>query len=309
MYDSVSLWLDEGSARSVDLLAEVSSNLKKVQEVQRDGVLSCHGYLDNLKIKVFKTGISVKGSPAKYYLGDNFQTMTRKDTEFFIEKLSDELNVNMSISRVRRVDIAQTHITDYPPETYFPYLGESQYFNRLLQPHSLYYQNGHRTKLFYNKIIEGKKKGLEIPEVWEGCNALRYEYRLTSRAPKYLGKADLCLCDLAQEELYINFIDQYVEEFENISKVNKVRFDMTQISSPKDFKNLLYVQKLQEIGMEETMEIIEEMRANNVFDKPEYYSRLKAEIKGMCKESKFVESNSLLEELTKKVKSVKESYR
>jgi hypothetical protein len=63
-------------------------------------------------------------------------------------------------------------VTDYKPEIYYNYLGESQYYQRLLQPHTLYSKNGLRTKLFYNKVIEGKQIGQIMPPHWLNANSL-----------------------------------------------------------------------------------------------------------------------------------------
>jgi hypothetical protein len=51
------------------------------------------------------------------------------------------------------------------------------------------------------------------------------------------------------------------------------------------------------------------MRAMKVFDKKEYYSRLKREIKDLCNHPQISEGSELVDELGDKIKAVKENYR
>jgi hypothetical protein len=46
------------------------------------------------------------------------------------------------------------------------------------------------------------------------------------------------------------------------------------------------------------------MRSKQVFDKKEYYSRLKSEIKRLCKSPEITESSELINELDQKIKAV-----
>lgn len=51
------------------------------------------------------------------------------------------------------------------------------------------------------------------------------------------------------------------------------------------------------------------MRAKGVFEKPEYYSRLKKEINDRCKMESVSESSELINELNEKIRVVKNNYR
>jgi hypothetical protein len=46
------------------------------------------------------------------------------------------------------------------------------------------------------------------------------------------------------------------------------------------------------------------MRSKQVFDKKEYYSRLKSEMKRLFKSPEIIESSELIDELDKKIKAV-----
>ena len=60
------------------------------------------------------------------------------------------------------------------------------------------------------------------------------------------------------------------------------------------------------IGQDKIIEEVENLRHQKAFDKPEYYSRLKREIKELCKTPEMTESSDLIQELDQKGQSSKE---
>src|SRR5690625_4486715 len=154
MYDTVSLYLRQESVRSTDVLAEIPVRLEEVTVHEKEDQIKCSGSLKNLSVHVSERGVSIIGSLAKYYLSDNMQTLRRQDTEQAIQKLSDDLYLPLQEADVSRIDFAHNFIMQYEPEIYYPCLGDSQYFKRFTQPESLRYENGNRTKLFYDKQSE-----------------------------------------------------------------------------------------------------------------------------------------------------------
>ena len=309
MLDSLHIWLSKEKASNTDLLAETPCYLVNVSQHYKDSQVYLSGHIENLRVNINQSGVSIKGSLPKYFLNDNFNTLQRQDIERAFEKLSDDLHLPLIDAKITRLDIAQNFITKYKPENYYNYLGESQYFNRMEQPKSIYYSNRNRTKLFYNKIAEGKSKNYSIPEVWNNSNILRYEYRLTSRLSQHFKTEELKAKDLYNESFYISLLDEYVKEYEQIKKNNQINFNLNIMKSPKDFIKQMALLKIQEIGQNEVMKIIEEMRTKKVFSKKEYYSRLKNDIKELLNMPELAVSNELIEELDKKIKAVKENYR
>ena len=63
------------------------------------------------------------------------------------------------------------------------------------------------------------------------------------------------------------------------------------------------------IGQDKIMQEIENLRHQRAFDKPEYYSRLKKEIKELCKTPEMTVASDLVSELDKKIKAAKRFYR
>jgi hypothetical protein len=173
----------------------------------------------------------------------------------------------------------------------------------------LYYNNGLRTKLFYNKIAEGKKQGLGIPAIWQNENVLRYEMRFTSRLPHQFNISEIAASALSDEKFYIELVKRWVAEYEAINKLHLINFNLSDMNSPKDFFKQLALMKINEIGQANMMALVEDLRAKKAFEKPEYYSRLKKDIKELCKAPDITTSSELVEELDKKINAAKRYYR
>ena len=198
---------------------------------------------------------------------------------------------------------------DYEPEAYYYFLGECQYYNRQPQSKSLYYSNGLRQKLFYNKIAEGKAKRQSLPDVWNGQNILRYEMRFTSRLPKQFDRPEIIASTLTDEKFYMALFDKWQAEYEAINKLHSINFNLSDMNSPKDFWKQINLMAVNMIGQDKIIQEIENLRHQKAFDKPEYYSRLKKEIKELCKTPESTTSSDLVAELDKKIKAAKKYYR
>jgi hypothetical protein len=309
MYDTINLWLPIDRAGSFDMSKTLQSLSGITEHIKEDGQVYASGYLNNYKVNLSGQGVSLKGSLAKYFLPDNFHTLTRSDSARAFEMMADELYLPILKAKVIRIDFAQNFLMDYEPEAYYNFLGECQYYNRQPQSKSLYYTNGLRQKLFYNKIAEGKTKGLSLPDVWCDQNVLRYEMRFKSRLPKEFNQAEITASSLSGEKFYMAIFDKWLEEYEAINKLHSINFNLSNMNSPKDFWKQINLLAVNMIGQDKIMQEIENLRLQRAFDKPEYYSRLKKEIKELCKTPEMTASSDLVAELDKKIKSSKRHYR
>jgi hypothetical protein len=310
MYDTIHLWLptEKGGSyspnqatRSLSLLTE---HQKQGGEVYFSGILN-----DTYRVNFSERGVSLKGSLAKYFLNDNFSTLTRSDCSMAFEKMADDLSLPIDQATVTRLDFAQNFLMKNQPEAYYPYLGDCRYYKRLRQPKSVYWANGTKTKLIYDKVAEAKTKRNSIPDIWQGQKVLRYELRYTKRLPKNLKKPEIKADTLSKEKFYVALVDQWISEYEGIQKLNEINLNLNDMKSPKDFIRQLALMKIQEIGQQKTLDLVEELRAKEAFEKKEYYSRLKRDIREICKTPNLTTSNDLITELDKKVRSVKKYYR
>jgi len=308
MYDTINLWLSFENITNFNL-SKTLEKLSGITEHTRANETYISGYLKNYRVNISEQGVSLKGSLAKYFLSDNFKTLNRSDSNKAIEMMSDELSLSVGNASVRRIDFAHNFLMKYDPQAYYNYLGECQYYNRLPQEKSLYYSNSQRQKLFYNKIAEGKAKGLTLPNVWNGQNVLRYEMRFKSRLPKQFKQTEITASKLSNEKFYMSVFDKWFNEYEAINKLHTINYNLSEMNSPKDFKKQLELFAIKMIGQDKIMQEIENMRHLKAFDKPEYYSRLKKEIRELCKTPEMTKSSELVSELDQKIKRTKSYYR
>lgn len=309
MFDTVNLWLPIDKAGCFDYLKTMQHLSNITEHTKDDGQVYVSGYLKNYKVNISGQAVSLKGSLAKYFLPDNFNTLTRSDSARAFEMMADELCLPIQKAKVNRIDFAQNFLMNFKPEAYYNFLGESQYYNRHPQAKSLYYTNGLRQKVFYNKIAEGKAKGISLPDVWNGQNVLRYEMRFTSRLPRQFNQAEITASSLSDEKFYITIFDKWFKEYEAINKLHSINFNLADMNSPKDFWKQINLMAVNMIGQDKIMQEIENLRHQKAFEKPEYYSRLKREIKELCKTPEMTASSDLMAELDKKIKASKMHYR
>ncbi|PSL01920.1 phage/plasmid replication domain-containing protein [Cecembia rubra] len=305
MYDTVHLWIPKDQVCGIDL-DRVSNHLKSFTEHQKnDGERYKSGQLGNsFKVYISEQGISLKGSLAKFLLSDNFQTLKRSESKTAFEKLGDELGLLVNRAKVSRIDFAHNFEMKYRPEIYYPYLGDCQYFKRIAQPNSVYWTNKNRTKLVYNKVLEAKTKGERISGDWKQKNVLRYEMRYTKRLCENLRQPEIFASTLSDERFYKRMVIHWIQEYNSIHKLNEINLNFDAMNSPKDFIKQLALMKIKEIGQQKVLEMVEEMREKGTFDKPEYYSRLKKEIREICKMPEQTKSTELILELDEKVRQV-----
>ncbi len=302
MYDTLNLW-NEGAG------LELAPLLSRVAEHQRGQSYYITGDLGNLNLLLSEQGVSIKGSLAKWYLGDNLQTLTRGDTERAVEALSDTLGLKIAEASVKRIDLATHFLMKYSPMVYYPYLGDSQHYQRTQRQTSLYYEKHNLTKLFYDKVAECKTKGVAVHEVFEGQNVLRFELRFMHRLGKAFNMASLTAQNLYDEGFYMGICDKWVDEYKNIIKLKKMAFRENTQMKPKDFTDQLLLQAVISIGQSEVLEMVDEARKRGQFERPEYASRTKAMINELCTMPQLTEPSELMQELDQKVKSVQRFYR
>lgn len=310
MYDTLHLWIPALSINEDKFTERVPALLSNSTiHIKADGLQYITGSILGMSASVSNSGVSLKGSICKSYLNDNFKTLTRQDTQRAIEQMADVLILPIQQADVKRIDFAQSFTVNSEPESYYPFLGTSQYYKRLLQPKSVYYQNGMRTKLFYNKIAEGKSKGEVIPGIWANKHILRYELRYTSRLLHQFNKSTLQAKELSTEPFYLDMVSRWIAEYKVIQKNSIINFNLEIMKQPKDFFTQLLLLKINEIGQSNVIELVEQLKAQKVFAHPEYYSRLKADIKKLCKTDEVTMSADLITELDKKINQVKEYCR
>jgi hypothetical protein len=310
MYDNIDLKLGMEEAHGVDLLNEIPGRLTRSSVTTfADGAISITGYLDKAKIQVTAQAVRLKEtSLCKWFLGDNFQGLSRGDTKKAVEKLSDLLLLPMDRAAVTRIDVAQNFIMRHEKAVYFDHLGGLQYFNRFQQNNGLYYSNINKTLLFYEKVHEQQDKGQPIPAIYQGRQVLRYEQRYKKRLLQCFNLPELRASLLYDPVFYTEIVNRWKREYEKIKKINDIQINYSMIKTKKDQANQAILFYVSQRGGE--LNVINEIR--EAYKRGELTKKqahdLRQQVEEACKSDVMTSSSDVILELDKKVKEAARFY-
>jgi len=310
MYDNIDMRLCIEEAPGVNLLNDIPARLTR-QSVTRfsDGAVSITGYLESVKVRVSAQTVKVIDSSfCKWFLGDNFQGLSRGDTRQAIEKLSDLLLLPMDRAAVTRIDVAQNFIMRHEKAVYFDHLGGLQYFNRFQQNNGLYYSNSNKTLLFYEKVHEQTIKGQPIPEMYQGRQVLRYEQRYKRRLLQCFNLPELRASLLYDPVFYSDIVNRWRSEYEKIKKINDIQINYNMVKTKKDQALQAILFYVTQRGGE--LQVVNEIR--EAYKKGELTKKqahdLRKQVEEACKAKAFTCSSDVIQELDKKVKESARFY-
>lgn len=273
MLDTVNFSLTQAEVKSVDFLAEITPYLDRVADHNYDGNIVVTGTLGNYSVSITPFQVRVKdGSLCKWYLGDNFKSMERRDIQHAIEKLSDELHLPMEQASVTRLDVAENIITQHPVSVYLEHLGVLSYANRLVQPNSLYYHRRDETLCFYDKIREQRDKKMPIPELFSNNNVLRYEQRYMRRLSATFKVGRVTGAMLYDESFYISLLKRWRDMYRAISKINDAVLDFNTIKTKQQLYRMALLAWIGDVGGEIEMlnQIAENQKCGKLTSKQAY---------------------------------------
>lgn len=311
MFDTIFAGLTQCEVQGIDFLDETPCYLENVAEhIYGDDVIIT-GNVGNLKVCLNRFQVKVKdGSICKWYLGSNFQTMSRKDTQRAFEKLSDIIHLPMGKAIITRIDVAQNFITRYPPEVYFNHLGTLRYATRLQEPNGIYYSRTGGRLAFYNKCKEQRNKGGDVPELYEGKNVLRYEQRYTKRIARQFNVQEIRGSMLYDETFYIDVVKRWGKDYRDIQKVNDISINFEVMKTKQQLYRMGVLSWVNQNGgqLNVLAQISEAQKRGELTKKQAYDLRLT--INDVCQiREGLTAPNEAIQELDKKVSEAIRFYR
>lgn len=305
MFDTVNFWIDRGDTAEENPFAVLPYLCDVIEQQSDKKGYSCSGKYGDYSVYCFQTGISLKGSLAKLYLPSNVYTLTRQTTREAIEKMSDELHLNMMGARVTRIDVSTVIPTKRRPTDYYSGLGSKPNYTRLqAHPDTLYYNQQNKQLIFYDKTKEAAAKAALIPPTLIGCNLLRYEMRYTKNVQRLMKLPDQVTgATLTDGRFYYSIIQHWKNEFDTIKKINTINTMTENISTPREAKNALFAILLQRGGQTYIDEFLADLKAKNTFADPKYYSRLRSDLNKILQAPHEAKSD-LIQELEKAIADV-----
>lgn len=308
MVDTVNLSCYSKDMGGVSFLDETAQYLNVTGEHNTDKGLFVSGSIGNLGVYVRDEVLKInKGSLCKWYLGDNWQTMTRENIAEAIEHLSDILHLPMQRAVVTRLDVAYNIELEHPILTYINHLGVYPRYRRLPQPDGVLYKAGKSQLVFYDKLKEQKFKKERIPEQYKDCHTLRIEQRYTSAPHKALGVEALRASDLYSEVIYSDLARRWRDSYFCIEKINDVTLNFEAMKSKKDMYTLGVLALIEKAGGEnEFIDQIEGVVKSGLFSRKQAYDLRQAIKRATVVKVDVVAPNQAILELDKKVREMVE---
>jgi len=309
MYDNLDLTVHKEVCPKMDFIKSIPQYLTNVSNhgVNQFGEYVT-GYLDNLKVSISENRVKVYDSSlCKYYLGDNFKTLSKGDTKRAIEKISDCLQLPFHLANITRIDFAQNLIMQFDEKVYYPYLGEAQYYNRIEQNNGLYYNNQIRQLLFYGKEYEQKVKKQPIPELYKNRNVLRFELRFRKQLREQLKQPEITAGLLSDEVFYSNLVKRWRNEYLAIQKINSKLIKMKPTGSKKEFIEYLALFTILELGQPQVLNKVKEWQESGEISKKQAYD-IRTSIKQISKTPMDEKGNDLINEMDRKIKEAARNW-
>lgn len=313
MLDTVDFRLTRSEVEGVDFVEDVSPYLNPETFVIHDSgnTRTATGKIGNLSVTISPNSVRVKnGSLCKWMLGDNYQTMTRRDVRHAIERLSDTLHLPMDRATITRLDIGLTMAVEHPVTCYFNHLGTLNYAARLQQPDSLYYHLGHaRCLCFYDKNKEQRTNGQPVPDPYRGGYVLRYELRYKTRLPRRLGVPAVTGALLYDETFYASMLNRWHEAYRSIRKTNDITLNFQTMMTKRDMQRMGILMLIEHWGGEvEVIAKIKEAQKCGDLSTKQATSLIET-IKETCKAREgMTMPNEIITELDKKIAEAVRRY-
>ncbi|MCX6236371.1 MAG: hypothetical protein NTY07_02250 [Bacteroidia bacterium] len=309
MYDNLDFTVTKDQSPGTDFLQIVPQFLTTISNkgVNQFGEYVT-GYLDSLKVSISESRVKISDcSLCKYYLGDNFKTLTKGDTKRAIQKISDCLHLPFDRANITRIDFAKNLIMQYDEKVYYPYLGEAQYYTRLPQNNGLYYNNQLRQLVFYGKEYEQKLKRQPVPELYKDRNVLRFEMRFRKQLRQQLKQPEITAGLLTDETFYSGLVTRWKDEYFAIQKINSKLISMKPTGSTKELIENMALFQLLELGQPQLLTIVKEWQIRGLITKKQANDH-RAKIKQLSKTPFDEKGNDLINELNRKVKEAARNW-
>lgn len=285
---------------SVSELSQTNFEFELKEKDRTSGeVITEKGHLKNLRITRTHERLSIQGSLSQYLFGSNFTTLNRNQVIDAIGLLEDRLDISLSDAEVRRVDFAENLKVTLKVNSYYPLLGDKPLFIRHQSGNSLYYSNGSRKNVFYDKPKEMRATG-DLSLEFNDENWMRFEARFTryiEQICKSFGFDRLTVSEIIRSDVFGHIIRLWGTEYFTIHKINTPHFDLSNLRTPSELTKQLAIIGLKGLGGElAVLNMIESSRAHYAKIYRELPSKLKKIVREISvKQSLMVENIALVE--------------
>lgn len=307
MYDNLHMRLTTVGGVDTSTVVDRLSNAKQSIDIDT-GECRSFGYLNNLRVSVYPSGLYIVGSLAKYFNGGNIYTLNRKTTEKAMQKLSDELGLDISTAKVTYFEFGDSFIMEHEVEEYLKRLSSMPRLARNQQESTLYFQTkgieDPKKFVFYNKETELRKKKEPLPDGFKGLNILRYEMRFKNRLPQQIGWPEVTASTLYNREFYRRVLNLYQQNYFSITKRKTMRLSaLREVRNPKDAFDCLVGMLINQSDPRIIEDFIGDITTGTNLDRVQLY-RLGKMVERVSTKGKMMEQDELVTELDNHIRNV-----
>lgn len=294
MYDTIKIYLRYNKAVDMTPIDQLENVIPKrgVDRRDGDGVYYDSDDIYELRhpkgnscwnIVAHTNGYVIEGSLAKWYFGNNVQTLTLAQGRKAMKDLGIALGVGDTIFRakVNRVDFSSVISTELPAIYYIKRMDDLKGFRRTHKDGetTLYYDRAARDKVvkIYDKTLEAEYKGMEMPDEYRGQNLFRFEVvYYTKEIKRVFNKnkrlSEVTVKDIMTERAFNHFADTWLDYYEGIMKLNNAN-NMIQKNKGEKLTASVLVDRMvarlvAQTGLEDALRFIElDYQVGNVTDR------------------------------------------
>ena len=270
-----------------------------------------YSYKDCIKVIPLRNATKLECSLPKLLKRNNVYCLSHFGITEAIRKMEDILNVSLENGIIRRIDVFVNIDTNHIPKSYYRFFTDLRYFDREIKKKTtLYYTNGNRELYLYDKLIEMEDKETDIPDECICQNLMRIEYRIKNVHIKKLFGKCLHIEDLFLQKTMLILIEDFKKVYFDIYSEKKASINLSNCCSIKDFGNCLMKEGIAALGgINDVLEIIDDLKLRNPKLRKENFSRLKAKTKKVSNMNGFSHEESYVMELDKKFMRGYEEFR
>jgi hypothetical protein len=206
-----------------------------------------YGEIGNMKVKHSIDWFRLEGSLAKYLQGENITVLTRQGVKAAIEKLEKDTGLDLRQAVVCGVEVGASIILKDKPHEYLRLFDGASRMKRQevsgadgIETVNYCTETGAYRFTAYDKTKEAQQKKINIPELFQGKNVLRLEWKITK--PKGIAaslKEGLTAHDLYDHETYRRLQALFFKAYKGIKKTGRIVFvDTAKSITPAKLQSL-----------------------------------------------------------------------
>lgn len=236
--------------------------------------------------------ITITGSLSNYFMGYE-KSLPYSQIREAVNKLSNELRLNLDEAFLYRVDVNLTFKTDEKVSKYTHHLfTDLSRFKRFEKDDGVIFQTKSKALVFYNK----SKQLRDIKEI-EVENLYRIEFRILRGVKKEIGVEKLK--DLYSIENYFKLLDLFCK-YMNQVKLQYIPKEIKSFKGVKSFIGYIMLKGIEAIGYSEIYKFIEQLSNEKVFSYANQKYRLRRKITELLSNKQLNRINPLAEEVIQK---------